>query len=106
MNLNSKGYLENQKKVAADKFATRMAALKEKGLDTAAIKRDNLIKRIKADIRKADYRLTCIAAQEKLNADKVKTKAEKLEAKKNAKDKKPVKPAKDAPAKKKKKDKK
>ena len=103
MNLNSKRYLESQKKDTADKLAVRRAVLKEKGLDAVAIKRDNVIKKMKADIRKADYRLACIAVQEKLSADKVKTKAEKLAAKKNAPDKPPVKIAKEASAKKEKK---
>ena len=106
MNLKAKGYLESQKKVAGDKLVTRMSFLKEKGLDAVAIKRDSWIKKIRADVRKANYRLACIAAQEKLNADKVQTKAEKLAAKKNAPDKPSAKIAKDAPAKKEKKEKK
>ena len=106
MNLKAKGYLESQKKVTGDKLASRMSSLKEKGLDAVAIKRDSLIKKMKADIRKASYRLACIAAQEKLNADKAQTKKEKLAAKKNAPDKPPEKTAKGTPAKKKKKEKK
>jgi len=106
MKLRAKGSVENQKKVTGEKLATRMSFLKEKGLDTVAIKRDVLIKKMKADIRKANYRLACIAAQEKLNADRVQTKTEKLAAKKNAPDKPPAKIAKGAPAKKEKKEKK
>ncbi|MFC1533489.1 hypothetical protein ACFL7M_09025 [Thermodesulfobacteriota bacterium] len=106
MKLKAKGYLESQKKVTEDKLATRMSSLKEKGLGTVAIKRDSLIKKMKADIRKANYRLACIAAQEKLNADRVQAKTEKLTAKKNAPDKPPAKIAKGAPAKKEKKAKK
>jgi len=106
MNLKAKGCLESQKKVAGDKLVTRMSFLKEKGLDAVAIKRDGLVKKIRADVRKANYRLACIAAQEKLNADKVQTKAEKLAAQKNAPDKPSAKIAKDAPAKKEKKEKK
>lgn len=106
MRLKAKGYLESQMKAAGDKLATRMSYLKEKGLDVVAIKRNSLIKKMKADIRKANYRLACIAAQEKLNADKVQTKTEKLAAKKNDPDQPPAKIAKDAPAKKEKKEKK
>jgi len=106
MNLKAKGHLESQKKDTADKLAARMAALKAKGLDDAAIKRDTLIKKMKADIRKANYRLTCIAAQEKLNADKVQAKADKLAAKDKPPEKPPAKAAKGAPAKKEKKEKK
>jgi hypothetical protein len=87
MSLKRKGFLEDHKKVAGDKLVTRMSFLKEKGLDAVAIKRDSFIKKIKADIRKANYRMACIAAQEKLNADKVQTKTEKLAAKKNTPDK-------------------
>jgi len=78
MSLKRKGILEGHKKVAGDKLVTRMSSLKEKGLDAVAIKRDSFIKKMKADIRKANYRLDCIAAQEKLNADKVQTKILKL----------------------------
>ncbi|MFH2220324.1 MAG: hypothetical protein ABII68_11790 [Pseudomonadota bacterium] len=106
MSFKRKGYLESQKKDAGDKLVSRMSSLKEKGLDAVAIKRDSLIKKMKADIRKANYRLACIAAQEKLNADKVQTKTEKLAAKKNAPDKSSAKIAKGAPAKKEKKEKK
>ncbi len=103
MSLKSKGYLESQKKVTGDKLATRISSLKEKGLDVMAIKRDVSIKKMRGDIRKANHRLACIAAQEKLNADKLQTKMEKLAAKKNAPDKPPAKPAKGASAKKEKK---
>jgi len=106
MNLKAKGHLESQKKDTGDKLAARMAAFKAKGLDDAAIKRDTLIKKMKADIRKANYRLTCIAAQEKLNADKVQARADKLAAKDKAPEKPPAKAAKGAPAKKEKKEKK
>jgi hypothetical protein len=106
MSLKRKGFLEGHKKVAGDKLVTRMSSLKEKGLDAVAIKRDSFIKKMRADIRKANYRLACIAAQEKLNADKVQTKTEKLAAKKNTPDKPSAKIAKGAPAKKEKKEKK
>ena len=106
MNLKAKIHLENQKKVTNEKLVARRVALKEKGLDDAAIKHDSLIKKMKADLRKVDYRLAAIAAQEKLNADKVRTKAEKLAAEKEAKDKPKVKKSKEAPAKKEKKAKK
>lgn len=105
MNLRAKGYMKDWKKTTGDKLASRIAALKEKGLDDAGIQRDTLIKKLKADIRKANYRLAAIAAQEKLNADKVQVKADKLAAK-DQPPAKPAKGAKDAPAKKEKKEKK
>ena len=103
MSLKSKVYLESQKKVTSDKLAIRISSLKEKGLDVMAIKRDGAIKKMRGDIRKANHRLACIAAQEKLNADKRQIKIEKLAAKKNTPDKLPAKTAKGAPAKKEKK---
>ena len=106
MNLKAKEYLESQKKVTGDKLAARISSLKEKGLDDAAIKRDSLIKKMKADVRKTNYRLACVAAQEKLNADKIQAKADKLAAKKEAADKPKAKKTKEAPAKKEKKEKK
>jgi len=106
MKLKAKGHLESQKKVDGDKLAARISSLKEKGLADTTIHRDNVIKKMKAGIRQTNYRLACIAAQEKLNADKAKTKAEKLAGKKNAPDKPPAKTAKGAPGKKEKKEKK
>jgi hypothetical protein len=106
MKLRAKGYLETQKKVAGDKLTARRSSLKEKGLDDAAIQRDSVIRKMKAGVRKTDYRLACIAAQEKLNADKIQIKAEKLAAKKNAPDKPRTKGAKGAAGKMEKKEKK
>ena len=97
MKLKAKGHLESQKKVTSDKLAARISYLKEKGLANAAIKRDCVIKKMKAGIRKTNYRLACIAAQEKLNADRAQAKAEKLAGKKKSPDKPPSKTAKGAP---------
>jgi hypothetical protein len=106
MRLRAKGHLESQKKVTGDKLAARLFSLKEKGLAGTAIQRDTVIKKLKAGIRKTNYRLACIAAQEKLNADLAKTTAEKLAGKKSSPDKPSKKTAKGAPGKKKKKEKK
>jgi hypothetical protein len=106
MGIKAKGYLEALKKAAGDKLAARMSYLKEKGLDGVALKRDAVIKKIQGNIRKANYRLARIAAQEKLNADKAQTKTEKLAAQKNAPDKPKTKTAKGVPDKKEKKEKK
>ncbi len=80
MNLKQKIYAENQKKVVEGKIAGRRALLKEKGLDSAVIQRDVVIRKMRAEIRKANYRLASIAAQEKLNAKKARVKAENLDA--------------------------
>jgi len=106
MNLKQKIYAENKKNVIQGRIAARRAFLKEKGLDSAAIQKDVLIRKMKAEIRQANYRLACIAAQKKLNADKAQAKAEKLAAGKNARKAAPVKTAKDVRGKKKSKDKK
>jgi hypothetical protein len=106
MNLKQKIYAENQKKVVEGKIAVRLAFLKEKGLDSAAIQKDVSIKKMRAEIRKANYRLASIAAQEKLNADKAQAKAEKLAAGKSAGKATPEKTAKNVREKKKSKEKK
>ena len=100
MSLKRKIYVENQKKVVEGKIAVRRAFLKEKGLDSAVIQKDVLIKKMKAEIRKANYRLASIAAQEKLNADKAKAKAEKLAVGKSAREATPAKTAKNVRGKK------
>jgi len=106
MNLKQKIYAENQKKVVEGKIAVRLAFLKEKGLDSAVIQKDVLIRKMRAEIRKANYRLASITAQEKLNSEKVQAKAEKLAAGKSARKAAPAKTAKDVRGKKKIKDKK
>jgi hypothetical protein len=84
MNLKQKIYAENQKNVVENRIAIRQAFLKEKGLDSATIQKDVLIRKMRAEIRQANYRLASIAAQEKLNSDKAQAKAEKLAAGKSA----------------------
>ena len=106
MNLKQKIYAENQKKVVEGRIAVRRALLKEKGLDSAVIQKDVLIRKMKAEIRQANHRLASIAAQEKLNAAKAQAKIEKLAAGKSARKATPAKTAKDVPGKKKSKDKK
>jgi len=100
MGLKQKIYAENKKKVVEGKIAVRLAFLKEKGLDSAVIQKDVLIRKMKAEIRQANYRLASIAAQEKLNADKAKAKAKKLAAEKSAREATPAKTAKDVRGKK------
>jgi hypothetical protein len=106
MNLKQKIYAENQKKVVEGKIAVRQALLKEKGLNNAVIQRDVVIRKLRAEIRKANFRLATIAAQEKLNAKKAKVKAEKLAAGKNAREVTRSKTAENAHGKKKSKEKK
>jgi len=99
MPLKAKTHVENQKKTAHGKIAARLTFLNEKGLDGGSIKRDSMMRKLRAEIRKANYRLACIAAQEKLNA-------ERLAAKKSLHEMPPAEPIKEVPGKKGKKEKK
>ena len=81
MNLRAKKYVEEQKKNAQAQLAKRLAFLKEKALDPKAVQKDATLRKIKALIRKADFRLATIAAQEKLNQELAQAKIEKLAAK-------------------------
>jgi hypothetical protein len=106
MSLKQKIYAENQKKIVESRISVRRAFLKEKGLDNAAVEQDAAIRKMKAEIRKANYRLASIAAQEKLNAEKAQAKAEKLAAKKSGHEAAPAKTVKNVRGKKGSKDKK
>jgi hypothetical protein len=85
MNLKAKVYVENQKKSAEAKLVARRAFLKEKGFKDDAIRKDVTVRRLKAELRKADFRLASIAAQEKLNQARAQAKADKLAAGKTPK---------------------
>ena len=100
MSLKRKIYVENQKELVEGKIAIRRASLKEKGLDSAVIQKDVLIRKMKGQIRQANYRLASIAAQEKLSADNAQAKAEKLAAGKSAREATPAKTAKNVRGKK------
>jgi hypothetical protein len=80
MNLKTKANLEAQKKSAQAKLDTRRVFLKEKGLNDEAIRKDVTIRKLKADLRKADFRLASIAAQEEVTRRVAQAKAEKLAA--------------------------
>ena len=86
MNLRAKIYVENQKKSVQEKLDARLASLKGKGLDEAAIKKDVTMRKLKAEVRKADFRLASIAAQEKLNQERAQAKIDKLAAEKAARE--------------------
>lgn len=87
MNLRGKVFAENLKKSTEEKLLARMALLKEKGLSPEEIQRDASVRKIKGILRRAVARLTAVAAQEKLNADRAQAKVEKLAAAKAAKEK-------------------
>jgi len=86
MGLKQKIYAENKKELVEGKIAVRRAFLKDKGLDSAVIQKDVLIRKMKGQIRQANYQLASIATQEKLNADRAQAKAKKLAAKKSARE--------------------
>jgi hypothetical protein len=106
MNLRAKVYVENQKKSIQEKLSARLAFLKEKGLKDEVIRKDATIRKLKAQVRKMDYRLASIAAQEKLNQDRAQAKIDKLAAEKAAKEAPEEKVPKEEPGKKEKKAKK
>ena len=81
MNLKAKVYVENQKKKIQEALNARLARLKEKGLKEDLIHKDATVRKLKAQVRKADYRLASIAAQEKLNQERAQAKLDKLAAK-------------------------
>jgi len=106
MNLKAKVYVENQKKRIGEKLNARLALLKEKGLKEDVIQKDAGVRQLKAQVRKMDYRLASIAAQEKLNQERAQAKMERLAAEKAAKEKPKEEAAKKEPEKKEKKAKK
>jgi outer membrane biosynthesis protein TonB len=86
MNLKAKVYVENQKKRVQEALNARLERLKEKGLKEDLIQKDATVRKLKAQVRKADHRLASIAAQEKLNQERVQAKLDKQAAEKAAKE--------------------
>ena len=82
MNLRARVYVEKQKKDGEAKLKARLSFLKEKGVSPEMIQKDATMRRIKAEIRKANERIASIAAQEKLNQERVQAKEQKLAARK------------------------
>jgi hypothetical protein len=87
MNLKARIYVENQKRNGEAKLEARLAYLREKELDPGSIQRDATLRKIKALVRKADFRLARIAAQENLNQERAQAKVERLAAEKAAQEK-------------------
>jgi hypothetical protein len=75
--------LEARKKISQAKLDTRRIFLKEKGFSDEAIRKDIAIRKLKAELRKSDFRLAAIAAQEEIIRRAAKGKADKLAAAKN-----------------------
>jgi hypothetical protein len=72
--------LEAGKKISKAKLDTRRIFLKEKGLSDGAIRKDVLIRKLKAELRKSDFRMAAVAAQEEITRRVAKGKADKLAA--------------------------
>jgi hypothetical protein len=72
--------LEATKKISQAKLDTRRVFLKEKGLSEEAIRRDVTIRKLKAELRKSDFRMASIAAQEEITRQVAKAKADRLAA--------------------------
>jgi hypothetical protein len=82
MNLRARVYVEKQKKAVEDELAARLAMQKGKGDSPEKIQKDATVRRLKAELRKANKRLASITAQEKLNQERAQTTAQKIAAKK------------------------
>jgi len=98
MNLRARVYVENQKKVAQANLQARKRQLQEKGISPEEIERDTIMRKIRATIRKAEFRLSRITAQEQLNQERARAKAEKLAAEQAARETSPEKAAEKQPA--------
>lgn len=80
MKVKSKSYVEEHKKDAVARLNARRAYLKEKGLDEEGISRDAGMRKVKAEIKKAEFRLSSISALVKRNEARAKATAEKKAA--------------------------
>jgi len=106
MNLKAKVYVENQKKRVLEALNARLMRLKEKGLKDEMIQKDATIRKLRAQVRKADYRLTSIAAQEKRNQERAQAKLDREAAERAAQEAASIEAGKGEPEKKEKKAKK
>jgi len=86
MDIRAKINVENQKKSALKNLDAQRAFLKEKGLKNDEIMKNVIVRKLKAEVRKADFRLARIADQEKQDLDLAQAKAEKLASGKKAKE--------------------
>jgi hypothetical protein len=91
---------ETQKAAWQEKLAGRMNELKDMGVDGKSIEKDAIIRKLKAKVREATFRLTAIVAREKKLEDMARIKEEKKAAPPKEKGKKAA-PVEDAKSKKK-----
>jgi hypothetical protein len=100
MGIKQKQHIESQKKAAEERLAARLELLKGQGLGDDVIRRETMVRKFNAEIRKAKQRLAAAAAAEKLTADKARIKTEKAAAPKDSGKKSAPKPEGPAPVKK------
>ncbi len=87
MDIKGKLNVENQKMNSLKKLEAQRSFLKEKGALAEEIKKNVIVRKLKAEVRKSDFRLACIADQEKKTLNLAQVKAEKLAAAKVPKEK-------------------
>ncbi len=92
---------ETQKAVWQDKLAGRMNELKGMGVDGKNIEKDPIIRKLKAKVREATFRLTAIVGREKKLEDMARTREEKKAAPPKEKGKKAAAPVEEKKSKKK-----
>lgn len=106
MNLKAKIHIERQKAAAQERLNARLSLLKGRGLDDKPIQRDTILRQLRAQVAKANARLASIAAQEKLNQERIQDKMDKPAREKAAREARKAEAAKEEPEKKEKKAKK
>lgn len=99
MNRKAKSYEEGHKQKAQEDLAARVALLATRGIEAKRMEKDPLVRKLKADIRKAKHRLFGVAAAEKLGSQKIEHKKEKAAAEKQAQEAAKAQPAKKEAAK-------
>ena len=77
MSNKNKVYIEEHKLAAQRNLTARTELLVSRGMDETRIQKDNTVKKIKAEIRLANHRLSRIADQQKLKQEKIEAKAAK-----------------------------
>ena len=77
-----------QKKYLEAKLSERLSALSEAGMDPQAAARDRAVKRLRADLRQAEERLSTIDKKEKKIEEMARAKEEKTQKPKEKKGKK------------------
>ena len=81
MNLKARKYVESQKSQVQAKLDARRDVLRGRGLKEEEIGKDVTVRKLKADLRKANLRLASITAQENQNKQLAQLKADKAAGK-------------------------